>query len=82
MQSFILVLMQVYAVVSSELAAIFSQIVVSTTGGHIMTPTFIEETLIQIKRLKKVLPARCGEGCLNKVKLCPHREKFAHYVLL
>lgn len=63
MQSFILVLMQVYAVVSSELAAIFSQIVVSTTGGHI-------------------IPARCGEGCLNKVKLCPHREKFAHYVLL
>lgn len=69
MQSFILVLMQVYAVVSSELAATFSQIVVSTTGGHIMTPTFIEETLIQIKRLKKVLPARC----LNKVKgeICP-----------
>lgn len=62
MQSFILVLMQVYAVVSSELAATFSQIVVSTTGGHIMTPTFIEETLIQIKRLKKSVACKVWGG--------------------
>lgn len=62
MLSFILVLMQVYAVVSSELAAVFSQIVVSTAGVQIMTPTFIEETLIQIKRLKKCCLQGVGRG--------------------